>query len=112
MQHTEALPEQYANIKTILKEKVPTPSLEDAINSLQEEEKKTTLSTNGAYATYSKQRNKVFEPCKYCKKTNHPSSRCFFKIKHEDQGGGNNNNNNNNNTKNMKNKAHIQQSPL
>ena len=71
----KALPQEYNQIVTVLKEKDPIPSLNDVINSLQEEEKKikgTSTSTNGtAFLISSKQR------CKHCKRTNHDSKDCY-----------------------------------
>lgn len=75
----KALPIEYDNIVTVLKEKEPIPSLESIIHSLQEEDHKHShtevINNHAFYVSTSK-----FKPCKHCGKTNHASPNCF-KIK-------------------------------
>ena len=74
----KALPQEYDQIVTVLKEKDPIPSLESVINSLQEEDKKINKgdkasTSNGVYAVTTSKKGR----CIHCKKTNHASKDCF-----------------------------------
>lgn len=80
----KAMPMQYENIVTVLKEKEPIPSLESIVHSLQEEENKHTHTTHTTHEAHTSQAlvitSKSFKPCKHCGKTNHLSLNCY-KIK-------------------------------
>ena len=104
----KALPPEFKNIITIIKEKEPAPKLEDAIASVQEEEKKlkgnhsSTPNYSGAYVTTSSSK-KCYgcgkpghvaqdcyskHPCPHCGKTNHPPSKCYYKDRPRTQDNG------------------------
>ena len=74
----KALPKEYNQIVTVLKEKEPIPSLESVINSLQEEDKKIhkeepAATIIGAFAVTQR----TFPKCQHCGKNNHPASKCY-----------------------------------
>ena len=66
--------EPYGRIVIVLKEKDPTPSLEDVINLLQDhKKKKDPKQENGAYMVSSSNKPK----CGECGKTNHATKDCY-----------------------------------
>ena len=71
----KAVPEDpFEQIVTLLKEKDPSPSLKDVINSLQDHERKKEpkKKENGAYLISNAKMK-----CKGCGKTNHATQECF-----------------------------------
>lgn len=94
----KSMPSNFDQIVTVLKEKEPIPSMESVINSLQEEEKKTTNNIyigEGAFAVHNNMKKcntcgktnhatkdcYLTKPCVHCGKTGHPHFRCFHKNK-------------------------------
>ena len=104
----KAVPEDpFEQIVTVLKEKDPSPSLEDVINSLQDHERKKEpkKKENGTYIISNakmkctgcgKTNHATHEcfhlyPCSICGKKGHPASRCYQRkdaTKSKDKGKG------------------------
>ena len=75
-----ALPDDYSQLVTVLKEKEPVPTLEEVINSIQEESKKILKTKGKEASTYEGAYVITKSKCIHCGKDNHKSQDCF-KIK-------------------------------
>lgn len=64
----KALPQDYKEIVTVLKEKEPIPSFESVVNSLHEEDKHKEESISIIPS---------FPKCLHCGRNNHKSSKCY-----------------------------------
>ena len=79
-----ALPDDYSQLVTILKEKEPVPQLEEVINSIQDESKKINKQLKGKHDNEASTSQGAYvltkAKCTHCGKDNHKSQDCY-KIK-------------------------------
>lgn len=80
----KSMPEEYGHLVTTLKN-LPTPTLEEIISSLQDEERKTKGRGDEAFYINKRSNKASFKgkgiKCNHCGKTNHEEKDCYYKKK-------------------------------